>query len=63
MDCIIVGRTDKQSVIQIPSLALETRIALAEKPPLNSRLTAIEMVRVRRCARIDGASRPARKSG
>lgn len=36
---IIVGRADKQMVLQIPSLALETRIALKEKLPLNTRLT------------------------
>ncbi|MBF9017038.1 MULTISPECIES: RNB domain-containing ribonuclease [unclassified Oceanispirochaeta] len=36
---IIVGRSDKQMVLQIPSLALETRIALKEKLALNSRVT------------------------
>jgi exoribonuclease-2 len=36
---IIVGRSDKQMILQIPSLALETRIALTEKLPLNSRIT------------------------
>jgi len=35
---ILVGRADKQMIIQIPSLALETRIALKEKLPLNSRI-------------------------
>ncbi|QEN08651.1 RNB domain-containing ribonuclease [Oceanispirochaeta crateris] len=44
---ILVGRSDKQMVLQIPSLALETRIALKEKLPLNSRLTvALERVDV-----------------
>jgi len=36
---VLVGRADKQMIIQIPSLALETRIALKDKPPLNSRIT------------------------
>lgn len=36
---ILVGRSEKQMVIQIPSLALETRIPLKEKLPLNTRLT------------------------
>ncbi len=36
---IIVGRADKQFVLQIPSLALETRVALKEKLPLNARVT------------------------
>jgi len=42
---ILVGRADKQMVIQIPSLALETRIALKEKLPLNSRIkVAVERI-------------------
>ena len=36
---IIVGRADKQFILQIPSLALETRVALKEKLPLNARVT------------------------
>ena len=36
---VLVGRSDKQMMIQIPSLALETRIPLKEKLPLNTRLT------------------------
>ena len=44
---ILVGRSDKQMMLQIPSLALETRIALKEKLPLNSLLTvALERVDV-----------------
>ncbi len=35
---ILVGRSDKQMVIQIPTLALETRIPLKEKMDLNTRL-------------------------
>jgi exoribonuclease II len=38
---IIVGRADKQMILQIPSLALETRIALKEKLPLNSRVRVV----------------------
>ncbi len=38
-EAIVVGKADKQSVLQIPSLALETRVAMKEKLPLNSRVT------------------------
>ncbi len=36
---IVVGRMDKQTMVQIPSLALESRLPLKEIPPLNSELT------------------------
>ncbi len=36
---VVVGKGDKQYIVIIPSLALETRMALKEKPPLNSVLT------------------------
>ena len=35
-EAVVVGRGDKQTILSIPSLALETRIALKEKPPLNT---------------------------
>ncbi|MDC7233240.1 MAG: RNB domain-containing ribonuclease [Spirochaetales bacterium] len=42
---VLVGRADRQMIVQIPSLALETRIALKEKLPLNSRIpVALERV-------------------
>ena len=37
-EAVVVGKGDKQSIVMIPSLALETKMALKEKPDLNSRL-------------------------
>jgi len=34
---VVVGRGEKQTIVLIPSLALETRMALKEKLPLNTR--------------------------
>jgi len=36
---ILVGKTEKQMIVQIPSLALESTLALKETLPLNSSLT------------------------
>ena len=35
-DAVVVGKADKQAIVMIPSLAMETRIPLKEKPPLNT---------------------------
>ncbi len=35
-DAVVVGKADKQAVVMIPSLAMETRLSLKEKPSLNT---------------------------
>lgn len=44
---VVVGKAEKQVIVMIPSLALETRIPLKEKPPVNTELTiAVDTVNI-----------------
>lgn len=44
---VVVGKAEKQIIVMIPSLALETRIPLKEKPPLNTVISiAVDTVNI-----------------